>query len=80
MGDEDGHAHRFDHQIETGGVSCSILLKRRDKVGERVREPKGREGKQRHLHRWGKGLRASDEQRGRGYRPQHEGPTALRGQ
>ena len=44
MGDKDGHAHRFDHQIETDGVSCSILLKRRDKVGERVREPKAEKG------------------------------------
>ena len=44
MGDRDGHAHRFDHQIETDSVSCSILLKRRDKVGERVREPKAEKG------------------------------------
>ena len=44
MGDEDGHAHRFDHHVEADGVSCSILLKRRDKVGERVREPKAEKG------------------------------------
>ena len=29
---------------QTDGVSCSILLKRRDKVGERVREPKAEKG------------------------------------
>jgi hypothetical protein len=42
MGDDAaiGHAHTFDHQIETDGVSCSILLKRRDVVGKRAKEPK----------------------------------------
>jgi transposase len=35
-----GHAHTFDHQIETDGVSCSILLKRGDVVGKRTKEPK----------------------------------------
>jgi hypothetical protein len=40
MGD-DAHAHTFDHQIETDGVSCSILLKRRD---TRAKEPKHTEG------------------------------------
>jgi hypothetical protein len=43
MGD-DAHAHTFDHQIETDGVSCSILLKRRDLVGKRAKEPKHTEG------------------------------------
>jgi len=42
VGDE--HAHTFDHQIETDGVSCSILLKRRDMVGKRAKEPKPKEG------------------------------------
>jgi hypothetical protein len=32
--------HTFDQQIETDGVSCSILLKRRDVVGKRAKEPK----------------------------------------
>ena len=32
------NAHTFDHQIETDGVSCSILLKRRDVVGKRAKE------------------------------------------
>ena len=44
MGDKDGHAHRFDHQLDTDGVTCSILVKRRDKAGEHVREPKPDEG------------------------------------
>jgi hypothetical protein len=46
MGDDaaTGHAHTFDHQIETDGVSCSILLKRRDMVGKRAKEPKPNEG------------------------------------
>jgi len=41
---DDGHAHTFDHQIETDGVSCSILLKRRDMIGKRVKEPKAKKG------------------------------------
>ena len=40
----DGHAYTFDHQIETDGVSCSILLKRRDLVGKRVKAPKAKKG------------------------------------
>jgi len=44
MGGAMGHAHTFDHQIVTDGVSCSIVLKRRDVVGKRVKEPKAKEG------------------------------------
>ena len=43
-GDDEAHAHTFDHQIETDGVSCSILLKRRDMVGKRAKEPKPKKG------------------------------------
>jgi hypothetical protein len=39
---DDAHVHTFDHQIETDGVSCSILLKRRDVVGKRTKDPKAR--------------------------------------
>jgi len=42
--EDDTHAHTFDHQIETDGVSCSILLKRKDMVGKRVKEPKPKKG------------------------------------
>jgi hypothetical protein len=44
MGD-DAHAHTFDHQIETDGVSCSILRKRRDMIGKRAKEPKPKEAR-----------------------------------
>ena len=44
LDENDAHAHTFDHQIETDGVSCSILLKRRDMVGKRVKEPKPKKG------------------------------------
>lgn len=42
--ENDTHAHAFDHQIETDGVSCSILLKRRDMIGKRTKEPKAKKG------------------------------------
>jgi len=32
----DGHDYTFDHQIETDGVSCSIILKRKGLIGKRV--------------------------------------------
>ena len=41
---DDAHVHTFDHQIETDGVSCSILLKREDVVGKRTKAPKTKEG------------------------------------
>jgi hypothetical protein len=41
---EDAHAFTFDHQIETDGVSCSILLKRKGLVGKRVKTPKAKKG------------------------------------
>jgi transposase len=40
---EDSHAFTFDHQIETDGVSCSILLKQRKKEsldGDHAKTPK----------------------------------------
>eukprot|EP00894_Picocystis_sp_ML_P003676 jgi/Pico_ML_1/54193/g4604.t1 len=42
--EDDTHAHTFDHQIETDGVSCSILVKRKDMVGKRIKEPKPKKG------------------------------------
>jgi hypothetical protein len=33
--------YSFHHMIETDGVSCSILLMRKDKVGKRVQQKKG---------------------------------------
>jgi transposase len=41
---EDNHAFTFDHQIETDGVSCSILLKKKALVGKRVKTPKAKKG------------------------------------
>jgi hypothetical protein len=37
---QDGHSHTFHHQIETDGLSCSIILIRKDKVGQRFKAPK----------------------------------------
>ena len=34
---QDGHAYTFDHQMVTDGVSCRILLKRKD-IGEPVKK------------------------------------------
>ena len=34
--------YSFHHMIETDGVSCSILLLRKDKVGKRVKQPKNK--------------------------------------
>ncbi|GAB9465151.1 hypothetical protein Gpo141_00002568 [Globisporangium polare] len=34
------HGYKFDHQIVTGGVGCSILLKRVDLIGKRVLQAK----------------------------------------
>ena len=42
--EEDTHSYTFDHQIVTDGVSCSILLKRKDLIGKRVRTPKPKKG------------------------------------
>ena len=41
---EDRHSYTFDHQIETDGVSCTILLKRKDLVGKRMKAPKKKKG------------------------------------
>lgn len=38
--------YSFHHMIETDGVSCSILLLRKDKVGKRVQQKKGRNKEQ----------------------------------
>lgn len=40
----DDHDYTFHHQIETDGVSCSILLIRKDKVGKIVKTPKAKKG------------------------------------
>jgi hypothetical protein len=40
----DDHSYTFHHQIETDGVSCSILLIRKDKVGKIVKTPKPKKG------------------------------------
>ena len=34
--------YSFHHMVETDGVSCSILLLRKDKVGKRVKQPKNK--------------------------------------
>ena len=34
----------FHHQIETDGVSCSIILIRKDKAGRMVKQPKAKKG------------------------------------
>ena len=34
--------YSFHHMIETDGVSCSILLLRKDKVGKRVKQSKNK--------------------------------------
>lgn len=39
---EDKHSYTFDHQIMTDGVSCSILLKRKDLINKRVHESKSK--------------------------------------
>jgi len=37
----DNHHYTFHHQIETDGVSCSIILIRKDKAGRKmVKNPK----------------------------------------
>ena len=41
---QDNHSYTFHHQIETDGVSCSILLIRKDKVGKIVKTPKAKKG------------------------------------
>jgi hypothetical protein len=41
---EDDHSYTFHHQIETDGVSCSIILIRKDKVGKIVKTPKAKKG------------------------------------
>eukprot|EP00835_Amoeboradix_gromovi_P005661 NODE_556_length_6708_cov_0.674837.p2 type:complete len:218 gc:universal NODE_556_length_6708_cov_0.674837:5906-5253(-) len=40
----DDHSYTFHHQIETDGVSCSIVLIRKDKVGKIVKTPKAKKG------------------------------------
>jgi hypothetical protein len=39
-----GHDFTFHHMIETDGVSCSIILIRKDKVGKIVKQPKAKKG------------------------------------
>ena len=39
---QDNHSYTFHHQIETDGVSCSIVLIRKDKVGKIVKTPKAK--------------------------------------
>jgi len=34
---KDNHEYTFDHMIETDGVSCCILLKRRDLLGKKIK-------------------------------------------
>ena len=41
---EDKHSYTFHHQIETDGVSCSIILIRKDKVGKIIKTPKPKKG------------------------------------
>jgi hypothetical protein len=47
----DSHAHTFDHQIVTDGVSCSILLKKKDMNRQARQGAKSQEWKQRDLYR-----------------------------
>jgi len=39
---QDNHDYTFHHMIETDGVSCSILLIRKDKAGMIVKQPKAK--------------------------------------
>ena len=39
---QDNHDYTFHHMIETDGVSCSILLIRKDKAGKIVKQPKAK--------------------------------------
>ena len=41
---EDSHDYTFHHMIETDGVSCSIILIRKDKAGMIVKQPKPKKG------------------------------------
>jgi hypothetical protein len=41
---KDNHDYTFHHMIETDGVSCSILLIRKDKAGKIVKQPKAKKG------------------------------------
>ena len=41
---QDSHDYTFHHQIETDGVSCSIILIRKDKAGMMVKQPKAKKG------------------------------------
>jgi len=41
---QDNHDYTFHHQIETDGVSCSIILIRKDKAGKMVKQPKAKIG------------------------------------
>lgn len=41
---KDSHDYTFHHMIETDGVSCSIILIRKDKAGEIVKQPKPKKG------------------------------------
>ena len=41
---QDSHDYTFHHQIETDGVSCSIILIRKDKAGRMVKQPKAKKG------------------------------------
>lgn len=41
---KDNHDYTFHHQIETDGVSCSIILIRKDKAGKMVKQPKAKKG------------------------------------
>jgi hypothetical protein len=46
---QDDHSHTFHHQIETDGVSCSILLILKDKVGQRFKAPKAEKEKEEYI-------------------------------
>ena len=41
---KDNHDFTFHHMIETDGVSCSIILIRKDKAGKIVKQPKAKKG------------------------------------
>jgi hypothetical protein len=41
---KDQHSYTFHHMIETDGVSCSIILIRKDKAGKIVKTPKAKKG------------------------------------
>jgi hypothetical protein len=43
---EDKHSYTFDHQIMTDGVSCSILLKRKDLLNKRVHAFKSKDSEE----------------------------------